>query len=56
MREFFIYFFKVESRTQGSRPSTQKKSEAKDSLFDPLEAKDTAASVLQKKKGLRKSF
>ena len=58
MREFFIYFFKVEveSRTQGSRPRTQKKSEAKDSLFDPLEAKDTAASVLQKKKVFEKVF
>ena len=52
----------VKSRTQGSRPRTQKKSEtkAKDSLSEDrhsrrprtgmLEAKDTSASALQKKK------
>ena len=62
----------VESRTQGSRPRsrprTQKKSEAKDSLSEDRPSrgqgqecsrprtKDTAASVLKKKKGLQKSF
>ena len=51
----------VESRTQGSRPRTQKKSEAKDSLSEDRTSrrqgqqcsrprtKDTGASVLQKK-------
>ena len=41
-------FSGVESRTQGSRPRTQKDFEAK--------AKDTDASVLQKKKGPQKFF
>ena len=64
------YFTEVNSRTQGSRPRTQKKSEAKDSLSEDRPSrgqgqecprprprtKDTAASVLQKKKGLQKSF
>ena len=59
----------MESRTQGSRPRTQKKSEAKakDSLSEDRtfrdqgqecsrpRTKDTAASVLQKQ-GLQKSF
>ena len=58
----------VESRTQGSRPRprTQTKSEAKDSLSKDRHSrgqgqecsrtKDTSASALQKKKGLRKNF
>ena len=62
----------VESRTQGSRPRTQKKSEtkAKDSLSEDRlsrgqgqecsrprpRTKDTSASALQKKKGLHKNF
>ena len=52
----------VESRTRGSRPRTQKKSEAKDSLSEDRHSrgqgqecsrprtKDTSASALQKKK------
>ena len=62
----------MESRTQGSRPRprTQKKSEAKDSLFEDRTSrgqgqecsrprprnKDTSASVLQKKKKKKKVF
>ena len=64
----------VESRIQGSRPSprTQKKSEAKDSLFEDRPSrgqgqalsrqgqgprtKDTAANVLREKKIFKKSF
>ena len=59
----------VESRTQGSRPRTQKKSEAKDSLSEDRNSrgqgqecsrprtKDTSASALQiKKKGFHKNF
>ena len=62
----------VESRTQGSRPRTQKKSEAKakDSLFEDRHSrgqgqeclrlrpktKNTSASALQKKKKLHKNF
>ena len=60
----------VESRTQGSRPRTQKKSEAKDSLSEDRHSrgqgqecsrlrprtKDTSASALQKKKDLHKNF
>ena len=60
----------MESRTQGSRPRTQKKSEAKakDSLSEDRHSrgqgqecsrprtKDTSASALQKKKGLHKNF
>ena len=62
----------VESRTQGSRPRTQKKSEAKvkDSLSEDRHSrgqgqecsrprprtKDTSESALQKKKGLHKNF
>ena len=62
----------VESRTQGSRPRTQKKSEAKakDSLSEDRTSrdqgqecsrprprtKDTSQSALQKKKGFPKNF
>ena len=54
----------VELRTQGSRPRTQKKSEAKASLFREQtlswprpRTKDTNASALQKKKkGLHNNF
>ena len=60
----WYYSAEVESRTQGSRPRTQKKSEAKDSLSEDRHSrgqgqecsrprprtKDTSASVLQKKK------
>ena len=58
----------VESRTQGSRPRTQQKSEAKDSLSEDRPSrgqgqecsrprtKNTAASVLQKKSSLKKLF
>ena len=60
----------VESRTQGlrPRPRTQKKSEAKDSLFEDRHSrgqgqecsrprtKNTSTSALQKKKGLHKHF
>ena len=54
----------VESRTQGSRPKKQKKSKAKDQLFEDsfsrprtgmLEAKNAATSVLQTN-GLQKVF
>ena len=64
------YFPEVESRTQDSRPRTQKKSEAKvkDSLSEDRHSrgqgqecsrprtKDTSASALQKKKVLHKKF
>ena len=63
------YLPEVESRTQGSRPRTQKKSKAKDSLSEDRHSrgqgqecsrpktKDTSASALQKKKkGLHKNF
>ena len=66
------YFTEVDSRTQGSRPRprTQKKSEAKDSLSEDRTSrgqgqecprprprtKDTAASVLQKKRSSKKFF
>ena len=64
------FLSEVESRTQGSRPRTQKKSEAKNSLFEDRPSrgqgqecsrprprtKDTAASVLQKKKTFKKVF
>ena len=67
----YSFFPEVESRTQGSRPRTQKKSEAKakDSLSEDRHSrgqgqecsrprprtKDTSASALQKKKGLHKN-
>ena len=67
-----IIVSEVESRTQGSRPRTQKKSEAKakDSLSEDRHSrgqgqecsrprprtKDTSTSALQKKKGLHKNF
>ena len=60
----------VQSRTQGSRPRTQKKSEAKDSLSEDRHSrgqgqecsrprprtKDTSASALQKKRSSQKFF
>ena len=46
----------VESRTPGSRPRTQKKSEAKDRNARGPRTKDTGASVLQKKKNVFKNF
>ena len=50
----------VESRTQSSRPRTQKNPRPRTAFprTDPLEAKNTAASVLQKIeiKGHQKSF
>ena len=48
------YAPEVKSRTQGSRPRTQKKSEAKDTKKS--EAKDIGASVLRKKKVNKKFF
>ena len=53
----------VESRTQGSRPRTQKESEAKDSPTEDRfsrgqgpRTKDTSTSVLQKKRSSQKFF